>query len=146
MSINQRKHLRFSLDIPSSLVAKNGARSEIVLQQISIGGCYTHWHSHLYAGDEFRLEVEMPNGNKLPLRCKAIYRLENSGIGVRFLDISRFEQDLVAEVITSKLEEIGLPVIPDPFSRPSESFEQEDVPGLPRERNEILDEVMSSEG
>ena len=95
MSLNQRQHTRFSLDIPATIYSKYGEIQETLLQQISIGGCFTDWEENIYAGDEFRIEIELPNKNRLPLSCKAIYRFENTGIGVRFTDISQFEQELV---------------------------------------------------
>ena len=76
MSISNRKHIRFSLDIPATLVTRYGERQETILQQISIGGCFTGWEENIFPGDEFRLEVGLPNGNRLPLRCKAVYRFD----------------------------------------------------------------------
>ena len=103
MSIHQRKYTRFSLEIPAVIYTKFGGRQETQLQQISMGGCFTAWEENIYAGDELRLEIELPNGNRLPLACKAIYRFENTGIGLKFVDISQFEQDLVAKIISEKL-------------------------------------------
>ena len=53
MSINQRKHIRFSLDIPATIVNKYGERQDTILQQVSIGGCFTAWEENIFAGDEF---------------------------------------------------------------------------------------------
>src|SRR6478736_1144365 len=108
MSINQRQHIRFSLDIPAIIQLRSGERRETSLEQISIGGCFTSWEEDLLVGDEFRLEIELPNGNYLPLACKALYRFDNAGVGVRFTDISRFEQQLVTRVIEHKLEMEGV--------------------------------------
>src|SRR4051794_30063444 len=39
MSINQRQHIRFSLDIPA-IYSRFGEKQETRLEQISIGGCF----------------------------------------------------------------------------------------------------------
>ena len=148
MSINQRKHIRFSLDIPAILITKYGEKQNTLLQQISIGGCFTDWEENIYAGDEFRLEIELPNKNRLPLSCKAIYRFEDTGIGVRFLNISQFEQELISKIIAHRMDSEGVPLSVSPFDEPK-SFD--DPPkGLRlvtrrEEREEMLTEAMSTE-
>lgn len=148
MSINQRKHVRFSLDIPATLITKYGEKQHTLLQQISIGGCFTDWEENIYAGDEFRLEIELPNKNRLPLSCKAIYRFEDTGVGVRFLNISQFEQELISKIIAHRLEAEGVPLSVSPFEEPKRFNEPNGTPRLktPREeREDRLTEVMSSE-
>jgi hypothetical protein len=146
MSVNQRKHVRFSLDIPATLITKFGERQQTLLQQISIGGCFTDWEENIYVGDEFRLEVELPNKNRLPLRCKAVYRFEDTGIGVKFLNISEFEQSLVSKIIAHKMDAEGVPLSVSPFDEPRRFTE-----AAPRttdrreEREEMLSEVMASD-
>ncbi len=147
MSIDQRKHVRFSLDIPAVIFSKFGDRQETMLQQISIGGCYTDWEDNVYPGDEFRMEIELPNGNRLPLQCKAVYRFENSGIGVKFLNITEFEQELISRIIAQRMEMEGLPIPADPFSQPRTYSEPKDEPTLTDSRStreRILENIMSS--
>lgn len=148
MLINQRQYIRFSLDIPATLITKFGERQETILQQISIGGCFTGWEEYIYAGDEFRLEIELPNKNRLPLACKAVYRFDDTGIGVRFTDVSQFEQRLIASIIEHSLAREGLPVEIDPFSSPVRAV-MNDKPysdATPREERErMLEELMTTE-
>jgi PilZ domain. len=147
MSITQRKHIRFSLDIPAVLRKKNGAKRTVVLSQISVGGCLSEWDAGVYTGDELRLEIGLPNGNRLPIRCKAIYRFEDSGIGIKFLDMTKFELSLLSKIISAKLEAEGLPTGVDVFAQPS-VFESNKTPQLTdhrQKREEILEEVMSSD-
>lgn len=135
------------MDIPATLITKHGERQETVLQQISIGGCFTGWEENIYTGDEFRLEIELPNKNKLPLRSKAIYRFDNTGIGVRFTDISQFEQGLISSIIAHRMESEGLPMMLDPFREPSKFIEQDESPKIleaRRLRDEMLEDAMSS--
>lgn len=148
MSISNRKHIRFSLDIPATLVTRYGERQETILQQISIGGCFTGWEENIFPGDEFRLEVGLPNGNRLPLRCKAVYRFDDTGLGVKFTDISQFEQELVSKIIAYRMESEGLPLPVSPFEQPSTYFDKRSQPQITNVRQEqekMLEHVMSGE-
>lgn len=136
------------MDIPATIVTKFGDRQETLLQQISIGGCFTDWEENIYAGDEFRLEIELPNKNRLPLKCKAIYRFEDTGIGVRFYEISQFEQELISKIISERMIREGLPIFPDPFNQPSKYIEEDESPKITNrrlEREEMLEKAMSGE-
>ncbi|HEX8289406.1 MAG TPA: PilZ domain-containing protein [Pyrinomonadaceae bacterium] len=147
MSDYQRQHIRFSLDIPAVRFSKFGEKQETLLHQISIGGCLAEWDENVFTGDEFRLEIQMQNKNWLPLRCKALYRFENNGIGIKFIDITRFEQELIARIISDRLAQEGLPLQIDPFSQP-QRFTENTVPRLTdrrREENELLERIMSSD-
>ena len=148
MSISNRKHIRFSFDIPAVIITRHGERQESVLQQISIGGCFTGWEENIFPGDEFRMEIELPNGNRLPLRCKAVYRFDNTGLGVKFLDITQFEQELLSRIITYRMESEGLPLPVSPFEQPSEYMEQMQRLQVttPRQQQEyMLEQVMSGD-
>jgi|SRR5436190_5862259 len=148
MSINQRQHIRFSLDVPAVIYTKFGEKQETLLQQISIGGCFTGWEENIYTGDEFRMEIELPNKNFLPLYCKALYRVENTGIGVRFIDISEFEQSLVSKIIAHRLDIEGVPLQVDPFVTPP-MFVAEDpsprVTDIRAKRDAILQNIMAGD-
>ena len=148
MSINQRRHVRFSLDIPAVLITKYGERQHTLLQQISIGGCFTDWEENIYAGDEFRLEIELPNKNRLPLSCKAVYRFEDTGIGVKFLNLSEFEQSLISKIIADRMDAEGVPLSVSPFDEPTRFTASDPEPRMSsaRERQDaLLGELMASE-
>ncbi|HMQ02438.1 MAG TPA: PilZ domain-containing protein [Pyrinomonadaceae bacterium] len=150
MSSDQRQHTRFSLEIPAIIFTKSGERQDTVLQQISVGGCFTGWEENIYTGDEFRMEIQLPNRNRLPLSCRAVYRFENTGVGVKFVDISAFEQSLLSSIIREKLRSEGLPSDVDPFYRPKAFVDTDALPvsrPTPRDSMEsILDSIMSGEG
>ena len=148
MSINQRQHIRFSLDIPAFIFSKFGERQETRLQQISIGGCFTGWEENILIGDEFRMEIELPNKNYLPLHCKALYRFEHTGIGVKFTDICLFEQKLIATIIANKLELEGVPLQIDPFTLPP-TFAGDDpsprITDIRQKRDAVLQRIMAGD-
>lgn len=148
MSINQRQHIRFSLDIPAFIYTKFGERQETRLQQISIGGCFTGWEENIYIGDEFRMEIELPNKNYLPLSCKALYRFDYTGIGVKFLDICEFEQELISKIISHKLDLEGVPLQIDPFMVPP-TFVGDDpsprITDIRAKRDAVLARIMAAD-
>ena len=147
MSIEQRQHVRFSLDIPAIRYTKYGEASEILLSQISIGGCLTEWDENVYLGDEFRLLIRLPNKNFLPLTCKVLYKFEGNGIGAQFLSITQFEQELLSKVISQSLENLGLPTNVDPFAEPKKSSNKNETPKITdsrRQKEDVLDEILSA--
>lgn len=148
MSINQRKHIRFSLDIPAIIYTKHGERQETRLEQISIGGCFTGWEENIYIGDEFRMEIELPNKNYLPLYCRALYRFEHTGIGVKFIGITEFEQELISRIIAHKLEAEGVPLQIDPFTLPPTFIAEKPSPRITdirQKRDAVLEKIMSGD-
>lgn len=148
MSITQRQHIRFSLDIPAIIYGKFGDTRETRLQQISIGGCFTDWEENIYVGDEFRMEIELPNGNYLPLKCRALYLFDHTGIGVKFIDITQFEQSLISKIIAHRLELEGVPLQIDPFTLPPTFVADDPSPKITEiraKRDSILQRIMSVE-
>jgi hypothetical protein len=148
MSTNQRQYLRFSLDIPAVFRSSAGEKLSTTLSQISVGGCLMPCHPNIYPGDHFRLEVELPNGNRIPLSCKAIYRVDEMGIGAKFLEVTQFERELLAMVIESKLESEDLPAVCDPMAAPARLFDRSDPLRITDRivvRESLLEEVMAVE-
>src|SRR5215203_2944304 len=150
MSINQRQHIRFSLDIPAVRYSSFGEKQETLLNQISIGGCLLEWDENLLTGEVFRLEIQLPNHNWLPLVCRVLYKFEDNGIGAKFIDITRFEQELIGKIISHALTEEGLPVQVDPFAHPPKFADQTKkkeptITDTRKQQDEILERIMSSE-
>lgn len=144
MGIEQRRHIRFSMDIPATRFTKYGEAVETLISQISIGGCLAEWDESVYIGDEFRLLLQLPNKNFLPLTCKALYKFPDNGIGTKFMDITQFEQELLAKIISHSLEMQGLLLQVDPFAQPrkSVSVDVSRVTDSRREKDEILENIM----
>lgn len=146
MSISQRQHIRFSLEVPAIMYRKSGEKLLTATQQISVGGCLTNWDEDFYPGDEFRLELELPNGNHLPLTCRVVYCFDETGIGAKFVDITKFEQSLIAKTITARLEMDGLPMPVDAFETPPKFDAIDAGLKIPTERQKVeekLEEVMA---
>lgn len=146
MSIEKRRFIRFSLDIPAFSRKYDGESREIMINQISIGGCLTSWDENIFTGDEFRLEFELPNKNRVPLLGKVIYRFEGTGIGVKFSEITQFEQELLAQVISERLESEGLPLLVDPFTQPPRFTERITAESNEKHRQEeLVEQAIATE-
>lgn len=128
MSIEQRKHFRYSIEIPAFRQNGYGEMAETILYQISIGGCLLEWDENMLIGDEVRLLARLPNRNFLPLNGRALYIFPNNGIGIRFPEITQFEQGLLAKIIERSLEEKGLTGDIDPFAVPRKMFQPQPIP------------------
>ena len=103
------------------------------------------WDENVYVGDEFRLLLALPDKNFLPLSCKALYQSADNGIGAKFLDITRFEQELLTKIITSHLAKSGLPMQVDPFAQPMRvESSRPEVFDVRKTKEEILESIMSS--
>ncbi len=118
MSKNQRRHIRITLDIPAFRISESGERNEIMIHQISVGGCLLGWEENFEKDEEFRIEIQLPNKNWLPLYCKILYMAKNDGLGTKFQSITQFEQELIAQIISKNLAENGISLNIDPFSTP----------------------------
>ena len=145
MSIENRRYVRFLLDIPAIKHRTDSQSSSTVIKQVSIGGCLTEWDDSVFPGDEFRLEVQLPNKNYLPLMCKVIYKFENLGVGVKFFDIEQFEQELLSDIITQQLEYEGLPLLVDPFTLPPRYVQAREIDDKRARQEEMVEEAIASE-
>ena len=125
MSISQRKHIRLTLDIPVIRQTGDGEKINTILYQISVGGCLIAWDESIEEQEEFRMEVQLPDKNWLPLDCKALYRFTDDGIGVQFQNITEFEQGLIVEIMSDSFKGDGIPFEVDPFSSPK-TFDRKD--------------------
>ncbi len=146
--IPQRRYLRFSLDIPAIRRDEKWSKIETVVHQISLGGCLISWSDDVFPGDEIRLEIPLPKGNYLPLTARVLYKFPGKGIGAKFVDITEFEQSLLAEIIKDRIEKEGLPPV-DPFARPplyiKDSCAQEDVSNQKITEERKVEQILSSE-
>jgi hypothetical protein len=118
MSIAQRRHNRLAVDLPAFRITSDGEKLETLIYQIGVGGCLLAWDESISKGDRFRMEVQLPNLNWLPIQCKAVYCFTEDAVGVQFENICKFEQDLLVEIMSNKLTRDGIPFDFDPFSPP----------------------------
>lgn len=128
MSIENRRFIRFALDIPVTLADEKGKKIKTMIRQISIGGCLLDVNDKTLSkisGDELRLEFTLRNKNKLPLMGNAVYTDNNKWTGIKFYEITQFEQELIADVIAEIIENEGLPLTVNPFRTPPSFVDEE---------------------
>lgn len=146
MNIEKRRYIRFSLDLQAYRRRENYDLLPTLVSQVSIGGCMIAWDENIFIGEKFRIELELPNKNRLPLLCRALYKFPGTGVGAKFVDITEFEQRLLGEIISHSLEDDGLPLLVDPFTIPptylSQASDNEEIFSRQREDN-IAEEIMS---
>jgi hypothetical protein len=105
MLLERRSHQRYALTLTAEKTDENGLVTQIQILELSVGGCFLQWFSGAELGDNFRLKIPLESGNVLPVYCKVIYRFPNNGIGIKFVGLTRFEQDLIAELIFSHVRQ-----------------------------------------
>ena len=99
MLTERRKYQRYPLTLTTQKTEENGTVTELRILEMSVGGCFLQWFAGAELGDNFRLKIPLLNRNFLPVFCKVIYRFPNKGIGIKFVNLTKFEQDLIAEII-----------------------------------------------
>jgi hypothetical protein len=102
------------------------------------------WDESIFVGDILRFLVKLPNGNFLPLTGKVLYLFADNGIGVKFLDITQFEQELISQIISQNLEEQGLPMQVDVFGLPpTYKPPKPQITDKHKETDEILEDILN---
>ncbi len=140
-SESNRRYIRFPLTLQARRHSLHEQINPILIRQISIGGCLVDWDENVKVGDKFRVEILLQNGNWLPVTCKVLYRMPENALGVKFQDITKFEQELLAKLIEKSLAKRGLPyenafATPINFKKKSEENEPNEISNY--EPQEIL--------
>lgn len=111
----RRKYERFPLSLVIQRESEKGIASKITILELSINGCFVEWIDDARVGESFRLKIPLLRGSCLPVASKIIYRLNNTGIGFKFIDLTKFEKDLLAEVIRFNMWKKGFYNV-DPYA------------------------------
>lgn len=119
MSSEHRRYIRFSLSFQARKPLEKEQFIPVKISQISIGGCLIDWDERVNVGESVRIELQLSNGNWLPLNCKVLYRMPESALGVKFMEITKFEQELIAKEIEKSLATNNL-AYESPFATPIE--------------------------
>lgn len=117
MSTAQREFTRFAVFIEARIRTANDERVSAVIGDIGLGGCFFDGLWVEAAGEKFGVELRMPNGNWLPIECERV-RQEDGGVGVKFIDVTLFQQDLLAGVIADAARKAGIPERTDLLAAP----------------------------
>jgi hypothetical protein len=117
MSENQRKYLRFPITLQARRNSSDGETFPFVIREIGLGGCLCDWIEMSYVGQKSRMEILLQNGNWFPVNVKILYRIPDRHVGMKFLDLTLFEQEVIASLITGVSEKQKVE-IQNPFAEP----------------------------
>ena len=98
MQENRRRDERYTLPLEvrwENLSGKHKAR----VSDISLGGCYIESLAQVSIGEQVQLEIQLPTGGRMPLNAEVIYHQPNLGFGVRFINLSLMERNVLTHMI-----------------------------------------------
>jgi len=109
MSSNEILQHSQSLNIPAFRTTEEGERRETIVQQINIDDFLIELEEKIEPNEEFRIEIEMPNKNWLPLTCRTVERPEKEGNNYEMIDLTEFEIDLIGEILSYEGDLLDIP-------------------------------------
>lgn len=122
MSSDQRRFIRFPLILQARRHVENGETTPFVIREIGLGGCLTDWIEMSYVGEKGRIEILLQNGNWFPVTAKILYRIPGKHVGMKFLDMTLFEQEVIANLIVAVAEKQKMQ-IENPFAIPEKHLQ-----------------------
>jgi hypothetical protein len=66
---------------------------------LSLGGCYVETLGQVDRGERIRFEIELPSGRWLRLEGEVMYAQPNMGFGLRLLNLSGTDRDMLAQLV-----------------------------------------------
>lgn len=104
MSIERRRHKRITVSLEAKLEGLHNNYPARV-SDISIGGCYVETVAQVSVNETVRVEVHLPTGNWLSLRGEVLYSHHTIGFGLRFLQLSQLEMEMLNHLILYSSDE-----------------------------------------
>lgn len=100
MTLEKRLHKRIPIKL--EVYWEKGSGKQLVrLEDISVSGCLIGALTLPNIGQNVNLEIRLPAGRWMPLRCTVVRHHPHKGFGVRFDSLSEREQCLLGELIDS---------------------------------------------
>src|SRR5579871_89387 len=94
----QRRHDRVECSIEARWQGLSGSR-KAKITDLGVGGCFIESIATASFAEYITLDLNLDNEIWFSLRGEVIYSLPSIGFGLRFLDLTRAEQELVKELI-----------------------------------------------
>ncbi|NNE97821.1 MAG: hypothetical protein HKN25_02240 [Pyrinomonadaceae bacterium] len=110
MSSNEILLQNNTLNIPAFRVNEEGERCETIVQQINIDEFLIELEENIQPDEEFRIEIQMPNKNWLPLTCRTVERPEKDSNSYEMIDLTEFEIDLIGEIMSHEGDLLDVPI------------------------------------
>lgn len=93
-----RRDQRVSLPLEAHCEGLSGKYSAR-LSDISLGGCYVESIALVTTGESIHFEIQLPTGRWLPLKGEVAYHHPNLGFGIRFIELSDLQREMLAYII-----------------------------------------------
>lgn len=74
-------------------------QSPDVTSDVSLSGCYIESLNPVTVGEVLNLGLRLPSNEILPIRCEVRYHQPTIGFGIKFLQLSRFQRDVLQRLI-----------------------------------------------
>jgi len=71
---------------------------------ISLGGCYLDLNAPVQVGHPFSFVIQLPSERGLSLRGEVVHQRQNSGFGMRFINLRRSSQEGLTRLIEAARE------------------------------------------
>jgi hypothetical protein len=98
MRENTRLNERYTLPLEVHWESLSG-RHEARISDISLGGCYMESLAPVSVGEEIHFEIQLPTGGRMPLRGEVVHEQPNVGFGLRFINLSMMEGNVLTHVL-----------------------------------------------
>jgi Tfp pilus assembly protein PilZ len=95
---NRRRDPRVSLPLEAQFegLSVNGIAR---LSDLGVGGCFVETLARVSVGEEVNLKIHSPTGRWLPLQGEVVYQQPNLGFGLRFINQSELEREMLEQII-----------------------------------------------
>jgi hypothetical protein len=98
MSIERRRHKRITVSLEAKLEGLHKNYPARV-SDISVGGCYVETVAQVSVGEIVQVDIYLPTGKWLSLRGEVLYFHQTIGFGLRFLQLSQLEMEMLNHLI-----------------------------------------------
>ena len=73
------------------------------IYDLSASGCFIEWPSQLPAGEPVRVQLKLPRTRLISVRGEVVSNTGQSGFGVRFLNLTTENQELLTRAVQDSL-------------------------------------------
>jgi len=92
----QFERVRLPMEVHwEGLSGKHAAR----IYDLSLSGCYVETLGQVTPGERIRFEIELPTGRWLRLEGEAVHAQPSMGFGVRLINLSATDRDMLAHLL-----------------------------------------------
>ncbi len=110
MSSKQLPSHENSLNIPAFRFTEKGEKVETIVREINLDDFLIMLEENIQPVEDFRLEIQLPDQNWLPLVCKSVERESDADVScAKLIDITDFELELLGHVLEHEDDLLDVP-------------------------------------